>query len=131
MSSEKSDAIVIRQVDFSETSKVVTLFTRDMGKISAMAKGARRLKGPFDAALDLLAVCRIVFLRKSASSLDLLTEAQLIKRFRPNDRDLTRHYGGYYVAELLDSLTEAGDPHPVVRPNLVDGQQRQGNGPRG
>ena len=51
---EKTEAVVIRHVDFSETSKVVTLFTRDFGKISALAQGARRLRGPFEAALDLL-----------------------------------------------------------------------------
>ena len=42
MSLEKTDAIVIRLVDFSETSCVVTLFSRDYGKIAALAKGARR-----------------------------------------------------------------------------------------
>jgi O-succinylbenzoate synthase len=36
MSSEKSDAIVIRQVDFSETSRVVTFFTREFGKVPLM-----------------------------------------------------------------------------------------------
>jgi DNA repair protein RecO (recombination protein O) len=114
MSSEKTDAIVIRQVDFSETSKVATFFTRDFGKIGALAKGARRLRGPFEAALDLLSVCRIVFLRKSTSSLNLLTEAQLVARFRPNGRNLLSLYAGYYVAELLDSLTEEFDPHPIL-----------------
>ena len=114
MSTEKTDAIVIRLADFSETSRVVTLFTRDWGKISAMAKGGRRLKGPFESALDLLTVCRIVFLRKSSSSLDLLTEAQLAYRFRPSDKNLVRLYGGYYVAELLAGLTEEYDPHPVL-----------------
>ena len=44
MSSEKSRAIVLRLVEFSETSLVVTLYTRDFGKIGALAKGARRPK---------------------------------------------------------------------------------------
>lgn len=114
MPTEKTDAIVIRQADFSESSRVVTFFTRDWGKVSTVAKGGRRLKGPFEGALDLLTVCRIVFIRKSSSSLDLLTEAQLVSRFRPGRRELIRLYGGYYVAELLNSLTEDYDPHPVL-----------------
>ena len=73
MSLEKTDAIVIRLVDFSETSCVVTLFSRDYGKSNALAKGARRPKGPFDSDLDLFTVCRIVFLHKSSDALDLLT----------------------------------------------------------
>ena len=106
MPSEKATAIVIRAVEFSETSLVVTLFSREFGKIGALAKGGRRLKGPFESALDLLALCRIVFLHKSSEALDLLTEAKLLRRFRPAGRDLAGLYAGYYVAELLDGLTD-------------------------
>ncbi len=114
MSAEKALALVLRVVDFSETSCVVTLFTREFGKVRALAKGARRLKGPFESALDLLAQCRIVFLRKSSESLDLLTEAKLERRFRAADRDLSSLYAGYYVAELLNELTDDADPHPEL-----------------
>ncbi|HEY2826636.1 MAG TPA: recombination protein O N-terminal domain-containing protein, partial [Pirellulales bacterium] len=72
MSSEKATALVLKVVEFSETSSIVTLFTSEFGKIQALAKGARRPKGPFESALDLLALCRIVFLRKSSGALDLL-----------------------------------------------------------
>jgi DNA repair protein RecO (recombination protein O) len=114
MPSEKTRAIVLRVVEFSETSCVVTLFTEHFGKVGALAKGARRPKGPFEGALDLLAVVRIVFLRKSSDALDLLTEARLERRFRSAERDLSRLYAGYYLAELLHELTDAGDPHPEL-----------------
>lgn len=112
MATEKTDAIVIRLADFSESSRVVTLFTREFGKISALAKGAKRLKSAFEAALDLLSNCHVVFIRKSSSGLDLLTEAQLRHRFRPGHSDLNGLYCGYYVAELLAGLSEDYDPHP-------------------
>src|SRR5205085_4744927 len=92
MSIEKATAIVLRTIDFSETSAIVTLLTREFGKISALAKGARRPKGPFESALDLLGLVRIVFLRKSSDALDLLTEAKLERRFRPADGELTSLY---------------------------------------
>lgn len=114
MSSEKTLAIVIRVIDFSETSCIVTLFTRDFGKIGALAKGARRPKSPFEAAIDLLALCRIVFLHKSSDTLNLLTEAKLERRFRSGSRDLLSLYAGYYVAELLKELTDEGDPYPEL-----------------
>jgi DNA repair protein RecO (recombination protein O) len=114
MSVEKATAIVIRTVDFSESSLVVTLFTREFGKIGGLAKGGRRLKGPFESALDLLALCRIVFLRKSSGALDLLTEAKLSRRFRPAEKSLASLYAGYYVAELLNVLTDDHDPHPTL-----------------
>ncbi len=111
---EKAHAIVLRLVDFSETSQVVTLFTREFGKIGALAKGAHRQKGPFDSALDLLTSARVVFLRKSTGGLDLLTEAKLEHRFRPPGNDLNPLFAGYYLAELLLGLTDEYDPHPEL-----------------
>lgn len=111
MSAEKTDAFVIRQADFSESSRVVTLFTRTFGKISCLAKGAKRLRSSFEVSLDILSECRIVFLPKSSGSLDLLTESQLIQRFQPQPGSLPHLYAGYYVAELLNSLLEDSDPH--------------------
>lgn len=111
MSTEKTRGLVIRQTDWSESSRIVTFFTQDHGKISVVAKGARRLKSSFDAAIDLLSECGIVFIRKSSNSLDILTEAELIDRFHPGSQDMFTLYGGYYVAELLDSLTEEYDTH--------------------
>lgn len=112
MASEKAAALVLRVIDFSESSCVVMLFTREFGKIHGLAKGGRRLKGPFESALDLLSLVRIVFLRKSSGALDLLTEAKLERRFRGRGRDLASIYAGYYVAELLTKLTDDYDPHP-------------------
>lgn len=114
MSAEKALAIVLKVVEFSETSSVVTLFSREHGKLHALAKGARRPKGPFESALDLLAQCRIVFLRKSSGALDLLTEAKLEKRFRPAGGDLASLHAGYYAVELLSELTDDHDPHPEL-----------------
>jgi len=114
MSSEKATALVLRVVEFSETSSIVTLFTREFGKVRGLAKGARRPKSSFESALDLLSLCRIVFLRKSSDSLDLLTEAKLERRFRAAGRDLSSLYAAYYVAELLAELTDDGDPHPEL-----------------
>jgi DNA repair protein RecO (recombination protein O) len=110
----RTDALVIRSVDVFESSRVVTLFSRHLGKVSAMAKGARRLKSPFQAGLDLLSVCDIVLLHKASEALDLLTEAVLSERFDSLRRDLAALYAGYYIAELLNDLTDHHDPHPKL-----------------
>ncbi|MEC8474951.1 MAG: DNA repair protein RecO [Planctomycetota bacterium] len=114
MSTEQTTAIVLRAVEFSETSLIVTLLTKDLGQISAIAKGARRPKGPFEGSLDLLAVCRVVVIRKNNDALDLLTEAKLHRRFRAADRSLQRLYAGYYVAEMLRLLLVDEAPHPEI-----------------
>lgn len=111
---EKADALVLRVVAWSETSSIVTLYTREFGRVRATAKGARRPKGPFASALDLLSKCRVVFVRKSSDALDLLTEARLARCFRPQLRGLRALYAGYHVAEVLQELSDDYDPHPAL-----------------
>src|ERR1700732_5645823 len=101
MAAEKATALVLRTVDWSETSRIATLWTREFGKVRVLAKGGRRLRSNFESALDLLTVCSIVLLRKSSGGLDLLTEAQVVERFPRLRTDLAALYAAYYVAELL------------------------------
>lgn len=114
MAAEKALALVLRTTDWSETSRIATLWTREFGKVRVLAKGGRRLKSNFENALDLLTLCRIVFLRKSSGSLDLLTEARVEERFPRLRTDLAALYAAYYIAELLSDWTEDYDPHPVL-----------------
>ena len=113
MATDKARAIVLRTFPFGESSCVVSLFTRAHGKLRALAKGAWRPKGSFDAALDLLSTCQVLVLRKSSGALDLLTEACLEHRFRVG-RSLVSYLAALHLADLLDSLTADGDPQPEL-----------------
>jgi DNA repair protein RecO (recombination protein O) len=104
--------LIVRTLDVFETSLIVTAFTRELGKVSGLAKGARRLKSPMQGGLDLLGVSDIVLLHKASEALDLITEAAPFERFAPLRRDLAALYAGYYIAELLSDLTDFHDPHP-------------------
>ncbi len=114
MPAVRSPALILRTIEVFETSLVVTAFTRELGKVSGLAKGGRRLKSPFQGGLDLLGVSDIVLLHKASEALDLLTEAASVERFAPLRRDLAALYAGYYVAELLTELTDFHDPHPKL-----------------
>jgi DNA repair protein RecO (recombination protein O) len=114
MSTEKALALVVRGTDWSETSRITTLFTREFGKVRALAKGGRRVKSNFEIAFDLLTVCHVVFIRKAHGGLDLLTEARMEERFPALRHDLPALYAGYYVAELLADGTQDYDPHPPL-----------------
>ena len=113
MAAEKSRAVVLRTVPFGETSAVVTLYCRDLGKVRALAKGAWRPKSAFDGGLDLLSTSQVLVLRRSSGGLDLLTEACLENRFRVG-ASLPAVAGGMHVAELLDGLTPDADPQPEL-----------------
>jgi DNA repair protein RecO (recombination protein O) len=115
---ENAHALVVRKTDWSESSRIATFFTREHGKVRALAKGGRRLRSNFEVALDLLTLCSIVFIRKS-SGLDLLTEARAEERFVGIRANLGALYAGYYVAELLGDGTQDHDPHPLLFDNAL------------
>src|SRR5829696_9143065 len=106
VATEKAHALVIRGTDWSETSRITTLFTREFGKVRALAKGGRRVHSNFEIAFDLLTVCQVVFIHKDQGGLDLLTEARMEERFPVLRQDLDALYSGYYVAELLADGTQ-------------------------
>jgi DNA repair protein RecO (recombination protein O) len=128
MASEKAEALVLRTTDWSESSRIATLWTRELGKVRVVAKGGRRLRSSFDNALDLLTFCSIVLLRKSTGNLDLLTEARVVRRFPRLRENLEALYAAYYVAELLADWTQENDPHPVLFDEVVQTLEDIGSG---
>ena len=112
MSAERAVGLVIHTYDWSESSRVAVIFTREFGKVRVLAKGGRRIKSNFEVALDLLNVCSMVLLRKNSEGLELLTEARIEERFAGLKTNLRALYAAYYVAELLDLGTQDHDPHP-------------------
>ena len=120
MAAEKAIGLVVRTFDWSESSRIAVIWTREFGKVRVMAKGGRRLKSAFEVALDLLTVCSIVLLRKSSGGLDLLTEARAEERFAGLRGDMLALNAGYYVAELLGEGTQDYDPHPALFDRSID-----------
>src|SRR3954469_12514640 len=114
MPAETALALVVRGSDWSESSRIATLWSREFGKLRVLAKGGRRLNSSFETALDLLNVCQIAVIRKSSAGFDLLTEAQVAERFPKLRSHLPALYAAYYVAELLADGTEDYDPHPAL-----------------
>jgi DNA repair protein RecO (recombination protein O) len=117
----KDLAICIRAVDYSETSQVVTFFTRQTGKIGAIAKGSKRPKSAFGGPLEMFSYGRIVFSDlsdKSDSSrekLATLTEFEPVYEspgFAGLRNDLFALNGCLFAAELLNHMTDDYDPHP-------------------
>ncbi|MSR30759.1 MAG: DNA repair protein RecO [Gemmataceae bacterium] len=114
MGMEKAQGLVLRVTDWSETSRIATLWTEELGKVRVLAKGGRRAKSPFENALDLLTLCSMVLLRKSHGGLDILTEAQAVQFFPGIRKNLSSLHAGYYLAELLEGWTQDHDPHPAL-----------------
>lgn len=127
MTPQRAQALIVRFTDFSETSRIVTAYTAELGKVRGLAKGGRRLKSNFESALDLLTVCSIVLLRKPSRQLDLIIEARVTERFAALTRKLDALYAGYYLAELLSDFTQEDDPHPTLFQTAVETLRQLGS----
>lgn len=116
---QKDTAICLRKTDYSDTSQVVTLFGRTAGKIAALAKGARRAKNAFDGPIELFSYGQIVYSERTGAQLCALTEFSQQPKFMALRSNLRALNAGMFAAELLESLTEAFDPHPELFDGLA------------
>jgi DNA repair protein RecO (recombination protein O) len=105
-------AICIRAIDYSETSQIVTLFTRANGKIKAIAKGAKRPRSAFDGAIEVFSYGKIVFSDSAREKLATLTEFEQQGGFESAGDNLFALNCCLLGTELLSNLTHENDPHP-------------------
>lgn len=110
----RTQAVVLRSLDYGETSQIVTLLTRKIGKIGVMAKGARRTTSSFGATLQPMAYTQVVFYYKPTRDLQTLSESDHVESFHRLRRDLDSITIGLRIVELVDALTEEEDPQPEV-----------------
>jgi DNA repair protein RecO (recombination protein O) len=109
-----TEALVLRTMKYSETSLIATMFTRDHGKISILAKGARRKNRPFGSSIEVMNHVRAVIYHKPQRELQLLTQCDIVTRHPALVDDLDRMSVGMNAVELLHLATEHDEAHPEV-----------------
>ena len=102
MDTERAEGIVLRRLTVTESSLIVTWYTREFGKLKTLAKGARRSKGPFQGKIDLFYRDEIVFLRSRRSDLHLLHDCFLEEAHAGLRRSVESLTAASYVCELVD-----------------------------
>ncbi len=103
----RSEAIVLRRADFGEADRMLTLFSREFGKIRVLAKGARKPQTRKAGHVELF--MRTNFLIAKGRNIDIITQAELVEAYSALREDLVRTTYASYAVELLDGLTAEGD----------------------
>ena len=103
MPSYSATGLVIHRLNLGETDKIVTVFTREHGKLSAVVKGARKAGSRLSGATELFTQSR--FLLASGRSLDIVTQCEIDAAFSDLRMDLERLARASYYCELLDRVT--------------------------
>ncbi|MBL0712915.1 MAG: DNA repair protein RecO, partial [Desulfosarcina sp.] len=75
----KTSAILLRRVDFGDYDLILTLLSQDFGKISVIAKHAKKSRKRFAGVLELFSILDILCHTRRQKGLDVLQEAHLVK----------------------------------------------------
>jgi DNA repair protein RecO (recombination protein O) len=111
---ERAHGLILRTRPFTETSLIVNWLTPDLGRISTVAKGARRTKSPFRGKLDLFYEGEFSFQRNRRSELHTLREVVLRETNAALRQELGYLQQASYCATLIEQTTETQTPLPEV-----------------
>lgn len=104
----KAEGIIIRTTDYGETNKIVTLYTKEFGKIGLMARGAKKPKNTLSAVSHVLFYGLCLF--SKGRGLGTLYQAETLNSFRTIREDIEKMGYAALILELTDRLTEEGQP---------------------
>ncbi len=111
----KDDAIVLRLMDWSETSQITVLLSREHGKVSATAKGAKRntpsVMARFSGGLESVTRGQAVWIAKPGRDLANLIEWDLVDGYWGVRRDLNAFALAMYAVDLVHHMLHDDDPH--------------------
>jgi DNA repair protein RecO (recombination protein O) len=100
----KTEAIVLKSFDFRETSKIVTFYTREFGKIKGVMKGIRKDPRKFGSSVDKFSVNDLVFYQYRNSDIHLISQCDMKEYYFPVRQDLRRMTAASYILELVDTI---------------------------
>jgi DNA repair protein RecO (recombination protein O) len=100
VSQEKSEAIVLRRVDFGETSGIVTFLSPERGKLACLAKGLKRKNSAMAGALDTFNRVEAVYFWKDGRGVQNLAEATVLGSYAALKQDLERVTHAAFLLEI-------------------------------
>lgn len=109
---EKLQGIVLRRYDFGEADKIVTVFTRERGKIRLLAKGVRRIMSRRAPHLEIFNYVELYIYH--GKNFDSISEAKTIEDFSEIKKDLDLCGYGFYLMEVVDKLLPEEVPHEEI-----------------
>ena len=107
--SYRTQAIVLGHIEFGEADRILNLFTYERGKISAIAKGVRKIRSRKAGHLE--PFTHVNLFLAQGRNLDIITQAETIQAFLGIREDLQKVGLASYIVELVDRFTYEEGPH--------------------
>ena len=118
----QTEAIIIKKIKLGEADRILTLYTPQLGKIRAVAKGVRRPRSKMAGHLELLTYSQVSLAR--GRNLDTITGCQTIDSFLPLKSDLQLTSYALYATELVEQFTADHVENQPLFQLLVDTMER-------
>jgi len=115
----QTHAVVIKEAKIGEVDKIVTIYTPELGKLKAVAKGACRPGSKLGGNVEPLTYSLLMLAR--GRNLDIVTQSQTIDAFPALKSDLWRMACGLYILELVDSFTVENNENRRLFDLLLNG----------
>ncbi len=112
MKSSKLTGLILKRSNYQEADKILTVFSKEMGKVKLLAKGVRRIKSRRAPHLELFNLVELVV--RQGHSLDIITEAKIINDFPGLKNDLKSTGYLFYIAEVLEKIMPEHQSHEDV-----------------
>ncbi|MBC7327586.1 DNA repair protein RecO [bacterium] len=107
-----TNAVVLRTINQGEADRIVTLFTEAQGKLSAIAKGARKPQNSLAPLTQVFAYSRVLLVK--GKNLYILTQGKLKYNFPAFIQDIERFASASALVEIVDRMTEEGAPDKFI-----------------
>jgi DNA repair protein RecO (recombination protein O) len=116
--SYRVEAIVLRKKNLGEADCLLTVYTKEKGKLTVIAKGVRKIASRKKGSLDTFN--KVILQVADTKTIDIVTEALLLDNFSAWKTNITKVSLAYYIAEIIDRLTRDGEPNHEVYGLLVN-----------
>lgn len=113
----RTEGVILKRSNFGETDKIITVFTKDDGKIKALARGIRKINSRRAPYLELFN--QVVLFLYKGRNFDIITDVKIIKGFNGIRKDLQKTALAFYIGELVDKLTVEGQKSRWVYELLI------------
>ncbi len=101
------EGLILRNLRLGDTSRVVTVLSRELGRFAAVAKGVRAPRSRFGASLEILNLSSLVVYYRPGRDLQMISEGTLDREYRGLLRGAERYHHGCAVLEFLDRVLES------------------------
>ncbi|HET7378226.1 MAG TPA: DNA repair protein RecO [Anaerolineae bacterium] len=107
------DAIILHRSDLGEADRLLSVLSRDLGKLRVNAKGARKTASRKGGHIELFTRSKML-IAKGRGDIDIVSQVEMTEPYRGLHEDLTRSTYAHYAVELVDAFAEEGTAQPEI-----------------